>query len=338
MKIFVALPRHAGLTRFFTPALQEKLSALGEVRWHDSSQPLSPTELRAALAGCTACLTGWETPRLDEAVLAQAGDLKLVAHVGGSVASVASETLYDRGVRVCSANRVMARFVAEGILALMLASLRDLPRVDRELHAGAPWPRDPQRPRSLLEQPVGFVGLGTVGRCLLDLLRPFGVNVRVYDPYADPAALEPWPHARLAPLAEVLRESAIVSVHASLTEETVGLLGRNQLAQLRDGALLVNAARGAIIDEPALIFELATGRIHAALDVFAQEPLPLESPLRTLGNALLSPHLAGAPCHASMAAAMVADVGRFAAGAPLEHEILRAQFERMTRHEIARSA
>jgi len=221
--------------------------------------------------------------------------------------------------------------VAEAILGFMLSGLRDLPWFNAAMHAGESWPRDLSRIRPLIGARIGFVGLGTVGRELLNLLAPFGVKVRIFDPYIEDEALEPWPFASRAPLETCLAEVDVVSLHASRTKETVGLLGANELGCMRDGALLINAARGALIDETALLRELQSKRISAVLDVYAEEPLPVNSALRSLENVILTPHMAGAPSHTPLAEAMVAEIERAADGERLAFEIPMGQFERMTR-------
>jgi phosphoglycerate dehydrogenase-like enzyme len=329
MNLLVTLPEGETRETLLQPAIRERLAELGDVTWNPHSRQFTPTELRDRLRTTDVLVSGWGCPTLDSTVLADANDLRLVVHVGGSVGVVASHDLYDHDVTVCSAVRVMGRFVAEGIVTYALAALRDVPALDAELAAGE-WNRDRQRAGTLFGASVGFVGLGTVGRALLDLLDPFDVDVSVYDPYVAEDALAGHENARMADLERVLAESTVVSVHAAKTPETIGLLDAERLARLPDGALLVNAARGAIVDEAALIAELRTGRIDAALDVFETEPLPPDSELRSLDNAVLGPHMAGSPTRERMAAAMAEEVARFAANEPLEHVIPRERFERMT--------
>ena len=332
MNLLVTLPDEPVRDRFFSSGCRERLNRAGSVEWNRHSRQFTALELREALRGVDVVLTGWHLPALDQTVLDRADKLKLVAHLGGTVAPVATEELYRRGVRVCSGNRVMARVVAEAILGSTLAGLRDLSALDRDMHAGVPWPRDLSRCRSLLGARVGFVGLGAVGRAFLDLLAPFGVTVSVFDPYVGSATLAPWPFAsKVERLEESLAGRSVVSLHASRTEETRHLLGRNELAHLDDRTLLVNAARGALIDENALRLELESGRIRAALDVYAEEPLPVEHAFRSRPNVILIPHMAGAPSHRLIGEAMVDEVERFAAGEPLRHEIPLDQFRRMTR-------
>jgi phosphoglycerate dehydrogenase-like enzyme len=329
MNVLVTLPEGETRATLMPPELRDRLDELGQVTWNPRTRQFTPDELREELRTIDVLVSGWGCPTLDESVLAGANDLELVVHVGGSVGFLATHDLYDREIIVCSAIGVMGRFVAEGILTYTLAALRDVPALDAELAAGE-WNSDRERTETLFEASVGFVGLGTVGRALLDLLAPFDADVLVYDPYIAEDALAGHDDARLASLDTTLAESSVVSIHAAKTPETIGLLDADRLARLPDGALLVNAARGAIVDERALIAELRTGRISAALDVFETEPLSTDSPLRSLDNAVLGPHVAGSPTRERMAAAMIEEVARFAADDPLEHVIPRERFERMT--------
>lgn len=331
MNVLVTIPTSVVGTDIFPEEARHRVESLGTVTWNPSESQFSATELRERLAGVDVLVTGWGCPRVSEEILGNADRLRLLAHVGGSVPAVATEAVYDRGVTVCSAVRVMAAFVAEGTLAHALASLRGIPRFDASMREGA-YDRDLVDGATLFDASVGLVGLGSVGRELLKLLEPFDVTVRVYDPYVDADDLVAWDFARNASLDAVLERSDVVSVHAAKTEETVGLLGEDELGTLRDGSLLINAARGALIDESALLSELRTGRISAALDVFTREPLPEDSELRTLDNAVLTPHIAGAPTGRRMALTMIDEIERFESDEILQHEIARERFDVMTRN------
>jgi phosphoglycerate dehydrogenase-like enzyme len=331
MRILVTSPAAPNSNRLYPDDVVERLESLGDVDWNDTGDQFTERALRDRLRGVDVCVTGWGSPTLSEDVLADADSLELVAHVGGSVASVASPALYDRDVPVCSANHVMAPFVAEGILTYTLSALRDVTAFDAGVKRGG-WPDKTENPtESLYDATVGFVGLGEVGRNLLDLLDPFDVTVRVYDPYVSDDDLADVDFATLADLQAVLETADVVSVHASKTSETLHMLDADRLALLPDGCLLVNAARGAIVDEDALVEELRTGRIDAALDVFEEEPLPESHPLRDQENALLGPHVAGNPCRRHLADAVVSEIERYARGEPLRHAVPRKRYELMTR-------
>ncbi|NGM70615.1 hydroxyacid dehydrogenase [Natronolimnobius sp. AArcel1] len=325
----------------YPDALVERLESLGSVDWNDSDEQFTPEALSNRLNGVDVCITGWGCPTLSESVLADVDtlELELVAHVGGSIATVASPALYDRKIPVCSANQTMAPFVAEGILAYALSALRDVPAFDADLKAGG-WPvadgaasAIPQTD-TLFAASIGFVGLGDIGRELLALLEPFGSTVRVYDPYVSADELDEFDGVELTSLEATLETADVVSIHASKTPETIHLLDGERLATLPDGCLLVNAARGAIVDEGALVAELQSGRITAALDVFEAEPLSETSPLRDLENVVLGPHVAGSPVRHRLTETVIAEIERFTAGEPLQHRHSRERYERMTRDQL----
>jgi len=313
---------------FFTEETSRRLESLADVDWNRSDDQLSPGALADRLPGADAVVTGWGTAEFTPEVLADADDLELLAHTGGSVATYASDALYDRGVTVCSANRPMARFVAELTLAHVLGSQRALVGAHESMREGE---YEHVRPgRTLLDRTVGLVGLGTVGRYLLPLLEPFDVSVRLYDPYVPPVDVAEYDFVEKATL-ETALDSEVVSIHASRTPETVGMITAGELAAIPDGALLVNTARAELVDRQALHEELSSGRIRAALDVYHDEPLPADSPLRGLENVQLTPHLGGHGPHEVFAATMVDEIERYFEGGALQHEIPREQADLMTR-------
>lgn len=332
MDIFVTLPDGDLRQNVFTQDHYRRLERLGNVRYNDKTDELSQEELTNRLADIDICISGWGTRTLDETILSKAGDLSLIAHIGGSVGVIASDALYDNDVIICSANQVMAKYVAEGVLTYILAGLRDVSSLTAEMRAGA-WASGWERSETLFERKIGFIGLGTVGQHLLDLLDPFDVTALIYDPYADQSKLDGY-NSQFTSLETTLSESSVVSIHASLTKETYHLLKAGQLDSLQDGALLINTARGKIIDQPALVNELDSGRIHAVLDVYEEEPLPADNPIRSLENATLFPHVAGAPSRSLLIDAVISEIERFVEGDPLLYEIPREQFHLMTNDNL----
>lgn len=331
MNVLVTLTESAVGSEIFPTEACERLESVAEVTYNETGGSLTTADLQELLPGMDVIITGWgSVDRLDHEALETADDLSLLAHVGGSVPAIATEDVYDHGLTVCSAVRVMATFVAEATLTGILAGLRGTTQFDSSLETGG-WDREAAPVGTLFDKTVGLVGLGSAGQALLPLLEPFDVEVKVYDPYIDPDRLVAYDFASVSTLDNVLEESDVVSVHAAKTEETIHLLDADRLAQLGDGTVLVNTARGALIDEKALIDELESGRITAALDVFQNEPLEEDSPLRTLDNAILTPHTAGLPTGRRMALAMADEVERFGAGEPLQHTISRERFQGMTR-------
>lgn len=271
--------------------------------------------LADALPGTEVLVTSWGMPVLDAALLDLAPDLRLVAHIGASVKFFVTDALFARGVRVTQAGQAMARPVAEVALAFTLSLLHQLPRFDHALHAGTEWTEAEQTPprHEILGCPIGVVGASRTGRAYIELARALGARVSVSDPYV----------ADAVPLDELLASSRIVALHAPVLPETRHLLGARELALLPDGAGVVNTARSWLVDEDALLAELRTGRIDAAIDVFDSEPLPTGHELRRLPNVLLTPHQAAGTVEGRVRQGTIVldEIERYRTGQPLRHEV-----------------
>lgn len=331
MNILVTLQQGETRRIHFPGSVMRDLGKLGNIRINDLDRAFTPEELRENIKGIDFCITHWGCPKFTPEVLENADRLKLVAHAAGSVAYIITDGVYEKGIKVCSANDIMAKYVAEGVLAYILSALRTIPKHAGDMKNGVLWNRDTAGSRSLIGEKVGLIGLGTVGRYLLKLLWPFDVKIKLFDPYIQPATLWEYPNVELSSLEDVMSWGNIVSVHASLTPETYHMIDAGQLKQLKDGSLFVNTARGAVINEKVLVKELESGRISAVLDVFEEEPLPLDSRLRELENVMLMPHMAGAGAREQMTFAMLDEIGRFVNGEPLKYEIPFEKYRLMTR-------
>jgi D-3-phosphoglycerate dehydrogenase len=177
---------------------------------------------------------------------------------------------------------------------------------------------------------VGLVGVGAVGSRVARILQAFGSEVIVYDPYADPDKL---PGVRLVELDELLASAQVVSLHARVTDETKGLMNAERIAAMPPGSVLVNCARGALLDHGALAAALRDGHLFAAgLDVFDVEPLPADHPLRDAPNLIMTPHLAGASRATAERASRIvaAEAARWRRGEPPEHCANPDVLERLT--------
>jgi glyoxylate reductase len=240
-------------------------------------------------------------------------ELRLVANYGVGYDSVDVPACRERGIAVANTPGVLDAAVADLTLALILACRRHLAVSDRFVREQR-WRRGWARPellgRDLAGSTLGLVGLGRIGTEVAGRAEAFGMRI-VHHRRADGI-----------PLDELLRTSDVVSLHVPLTEETRGLLTRERLALLRDGATLINTARGAIVDEEALVDELVSGRISAGLDVFVGEPHVPER-LLDLPNVVLTPHVASATVEtrAAMTRVLVDNVLAFVGGEPLPNEV-----------------
>jgi glyoxylate reductase len=240
-------------------------------------------------------------------------NLRLVANYGVGYDRVDVAACRERGVAVTNTPGVLDAAVADMTFALILACRRQLVESDRFVRDGR-WQRGWARPellgRDLAGSTLGLVGLGRIGSEVARRAEAFGMRI-VHHRRSDGL-----------PLDELLRTSDVVSLHVPLTPETDGLISRERLRLLQDGATLINTARGAIVDEGALVDELVSGRISAGLDVFAEEPRIPERLLR-LPNVVLTPHIASATVEtrAAMTRVLVDNVLAFLRGEPLPNEV-----------------
>ena len=279
-----------GRQRLFAPDSLQALAGLAELSLNRGAAG-DPASILEAIDGADVAISSWGSPPVTEVELAAAPALRLLIHAAGSVKPVVSPALWARGVRVCSAAEALGRGVADTALGFTIAALKDLFDLSRRFHAGEAWP-DRGRVRELYRLRVLVVGAGYAGRHYLKLLSNFEVERLVVDPFVDPATLDD--DVRVGTLEELLPLADVVSLHAPSLPSTRHMISAERLALMRDDAILINTARGSLIDEAALYRHIRAGKLrYACLDVFDPEPLPADSPLRTLPNVILSPHLAG---------------------------------------------
>lgn len=262
----------------------------GDARFLVDHQPgLSGDALATAITGADAVLVRSAT-KITKESLARADRLKVIGRAGVGVDTIDVDAATTRGIAVLTAPSGNTISAAELTLALLLALVRRIPAADRSMRDGA-WDRKSFTGTELYGKTLGLVGAGRIGGEVARRARAFGMKVIVHDPFltAERArALE----LELAPLDDVLRRADVFSVHVPLTEGTQGLIMDAELRKLRRGAYLLNVARGGIVDEGALVRALEDGHLGgAALDVYEQEPLPADHPLRRLPNVVLTPHL-----------------------------------------------
>ena len=246
--------------------------------------------------------------------LAAAQGLKLIAKNGAGVDSVDLAEAERRGITVAVAPGANADAVAEHAIALMLALVRELPRLDRTVRAGG-WEGAGWQGRDFRASVVGIVGYGAIGRATAQLAATLGAQVLVWRRQGEADG-----HATVRELAELLPRVDILSLHCPLTDATRGLIGAPELARMKAGALLINTARGAVVDEAALAVALHSGQLGGAgLDTFETEPLAAGSALRGLPNVILTPHVAGVTRQAALRVATTTarNVLDFMAGRPL---------------------
>ncbi|MBA4860768.1 hydroxyacid dehydrogenase [Streptomyces sp. PSKA54] len=281
---------------------------------------------RTVLADVELLVTGWGCPRLDKAVLDAAPRLRAVVHTAGSVRPHITDACWERGIEVSSAASANALPVAEYTVAMiLLAGKRVLERARdfRSNRRRDNWLHTPAGVGNY-QRTVGILSASLVGRRVIDLLRPYDLRILLHDPYVpddEVTALG----ARPVGLPELFAQSDIVSVHTPLLPSTRGLVSRELLTAMRPDSVLINTARGAVVDQDALTDLLLEGRIRAVLDVTDPEVLPPGHPLWDCDNALLTPHLAGSQGNEwrRLAELAVGEAGRWAAGDGFAHPVRR---------------
>ena len=246
---------------------------------------------------------------VDESVLDLLPSLRLVASYGVGYDNVDVAACRARGVAVTNTPGVLDAATADLTFALILATRRRLVEGDTMVRTGrwaTSWSASPFLGRDLAGSTLGVVGLGRIGSAVAQRARAFDMHVLSV-------------RRTKGDLDQLLGAADVVSLHVPLTQETTGLLSRERLALLRDGATLVNTARGGVVDEPALVDELVSGRISAGLDVFVNEPHVPEA-LRGLPNVVLTPHIGSATVEtrAAMTRIVVENVLALARGEPLK--------------------
>lgn len=254
----------------------------------DNLRP-SRAELREIIGEYDALIVRWMT-RVDADLLDRAPRLKVIGRAGASLDNVDLDAATRRGIIVTNTPLMHSTASAEYTLGLLLALARSIPQAHNAVLAGEWATRRQYIGRELAGKTLGLIGFGRVGREVASRAQSFGLNVIAYDPHIDESEAR-GSGVTLVDLDELLPRADIISLHTPLTEETKRLIGEDEIAQMKDGALLINTARGALIDEDAAAAALRSGKLAgAALDAFTREP-PVGSPLIGLPNVIATPHL-----------------------------------------------
>ncbi|MET7441106.1 hydroxyacid dehydrogenase [Streptomyces sp. NPDC004082] len=308
----------------FTPDAVEALGRVCDLVPPPALHDLGTERARAVLRDVEVLVTGWGCPVLDASVLEAAPRLRAVVHSAGSVRHHVTTACWDRGLDVSSAAAANALPVAEYTVAMILLSgkrVLERARDHRVARRRDDWLGTP-RDVGNFRRTVGILSASLVGRRVIELLRPYDLRVLLHDPYVtaeEAAALG----VRAVELDELFARSDVVSVHTPLLPATRGLVGRQLIAAMRQDAVLVNTARGAVVDQEALTEAVTAGRIRAVLDVTDPEVLPPDHPLWDCDGALITPHLAGSQGNewARLAELAVGEVARWAAGDGFAHPV-----------------
>ncbi len=330
----IAFAMQPSRTRHVLPdALIRRLDTIGRVL--DAAPMQSFDDARAArlLAEAEILVTGWGSPTIDAAALALAPHLKLVAHSAGTVKGLLGDSLFDRGILVSHAAQANALPVAEFTLAAIIFAgkkvfqFRDFYVADRDRTRTIPMQAEAI---GNYRRTVGIIGASRIGRRVIELLAPFDYRILLYDPMVGDAEATGL-GAEKTDLDTLMASADIVSLHAPSLPATRHMIDAGRLSLMKDSATFINTARGALVDEAALVAVLKTGRIDAVIDVTDPEIPEAASAFYDLPNVFLTPHIAGAVGleRTRLGEMAVEEVIRFIEGRPLLHEIRREDMARM---------
>jgi phosphoglycerate dehydrogenase-like enzyme len=304
------------------PALE---TAAKVERWLGAGNP--PIEVvQEAIQRAQVLVTGWGTPSLILPLQnwsPEVSPLRLVAHTAGSIHHLVTKETVERGLLVCHANESLAEAVAEFTLGAFIAMRRQMFLSAERYKNHQPAPSY-QVMNELSGSVVGIIGASAIGRRVMELLRPWRLKILLFDPYVSVETAVSYNAERVDNLVDLFQRSDIVSLHAPITPETIGMLRREHFAAMKDGALFVNTARGRLVNHADLLAELQKGRIWTLLDVTdPTEPLPPDSPFFGLENCAIIPHQAGNSIQARQrqGSYTASDILNYLAGKPLQFPV-----------------
>lgn len=277
--------------RLFSPEDRARLQSLGHVTWTDSPKPISVDEAIAIVRNCDIGVGSWSTPYPDAALTPACPRLRLWVHAAGTVRHMFGPHLAGRDITIASCAPAIADNVAATTVGIALVAVK---RIFENALANRRGPVSaPADSRNLWSCTVGVIGASQVGRRVMRLLRQFECPLLLYDPYVTEGEAAEMGVTLMRDLTALCAASDVVTLHAPSLPSTRHMLSATQFQAMRDGAVFINTARGACVDEAALVAECRKGRITAWLDVTDPEPAAADSPLRSLANVFLTSHLAG---------------------------------------------
>jgi len=332
--IHAAIPPGPVRDRVWSPEAKQAAAELGlNLRWPDPTPLCGSRDASQGwkdfLADAQAVLTSWSSPRLDPALLDSMPGLKIVAHAAGSVTKVVSPEVFERGIRVSTANHLIARSVAEWGVMMTLFSVRKLDRYAKLGRAGGvmQWAaRDALNSFDRLT--VGVWGLGDAGSRLIELLAPLGPRrILVCDPRSP---REPPAIAERVGIETLFKEADVVHLLASVNRSTRGRIDRVLIGSMKRGATLINAGRAELVDKQAMLDAASQDRINLILDVYDEEPPDESDPIHHLAGLVATPHCAGRSYHHLLMREMLEEIERYLRGDPLRHEVTANRAASMT--------
>ncbi|MFQ5808340.1 MAG: NAD(P)-dependent oxidoreductase [Armatimonadota bacterium] len=291
MKKLLHIADRKAAGRVWTPLFLDALKEIGDLTIMEGGEGLTDDECAERMRQCNILLTSWGARSVPASLADDRGELEYVCHVTGTVRQFVPLELVEAGIPVTNWGDAAANGIAEGAMVLLLAMVKNL-RYRIEVVQNDGWRPDRSSFSSTLEgMNVGIHGYGYIGVRFVDMLRPFGSVMRIYDPYVDDI---PDDCIRVGSLEELFGQSQAIVIHAGLSDETRGSVTADLLAMLPDNGIIINTARGGIVDQDALFAELETGRLLAGLDVLDPDRLPDGHPAKQWPNVIFTAHNIGA--------------------------------------------
>ncbi|ASJ05807.1 hydroxyacid dehydrogenase [Thermococcus barossii] len=290
MKVLVAAPLH-----------ERAIEVLKNAGFEVIYEEYPDEEKLVELVGDVDAIIVRSKPKVTRRVIEAAPKLKVIGRAGVGLDNIDLEAAKERGIKVVNSPGASSRSVAELAVALMFAVARKIAFADRKMREGV-WAKKQCMGMELEGKTLGIVGFGRIGYSIAKIARALGMNVLLYDPYPNEERAREV-GGKFVPLEELLKESDVVTLHVPLVEQTYHLINEERLRLMKPTAILINAARGAVVDTNALVKALREGWIAGAgLDVFEEEPLPKDHPLTKLDNVVLTPHIGASTVEAQMRA------------------------------------
>ncbi len=336
MKKMLHIANREATQRVWTPMFLERLKEFGELTILEGGENLTEDECTERIRECQILFTCWGARGTPKSLADDRGELEYICHVTGTVLQFIPLEVIDAGIPVTNWGNAPAFGIAEGAMVLLLALVKNL-RHRIEVVQRDGWRTDRGVFSSTLQgMNVGIYGYGYIAVPFVDMLRPFESVMRIYDPYVDEI---PEDCIRVDSMEELFEQSEAIIVHAGLSDETRGSVTAELLAKLPDNGIIVNTARGGIIDQPALFAELEKGRLLAGLDVLDPDRLPEGHPAKQWPNVIFTAHNIGASTIEGVAGkaelqpmhlVALENLKRHADGEPLEFLMDRVRYLRST--------
>ncbi|MBE6687720.1 MAG: hydroxyacid dehydrogenase [Ruminococcaceae bacterium] len=291
MKKIALLVNEKYRNTIFSDKYFERMRKCGELCIYDKEGFENEQDYLDFVKGAEVIVTSWSSPKIDQKILDACPNLKAVLHAAGSVKPVVSDELIEKKIRVTGSACAIGEGVAETALGFAISACKAFYQLSRDTKNKI-WRENVNVVTDFYDIKIGVISGGYVGRHMVKLLKNFHVDILMYDPILSAEQIAEI-GAQKVELDELMRVSDVVTIHAPSIPATNDMIHKGNLALMKDGAVLINTARGAIINEQDLIDELKKGRIFACLDVTNPEPPAEDNELRFLDNVILTPHIAG---------------------------------------------